>query len=829
MGFFNRLKTTLFTQDEVRRRAEEEAEFHLEMRAEEYRNQGMSEAEARLKARLGYGNVLRQQEQAGDTDMLAGLEGTMRDIKVGYRRLRRSPLFLVSSVLLLAIGLGVNAAVFSVLDTLFLRSLPFPGADRLVVLNEIRQNQNSNSNPKRIADWRKRVKAFEAVASSYGETMQLREREGNRPVTVMRVVGDWIALLGAPVVEGRRFEQSELRGGKVAMLTAKSRDLARVGDSIRLGAESYQVIGVVDNSAVLGEDVQVLTPIAVGLLDGPRRAGYLPVVARLKPGVSLAAAEAEATSVAEQLGREFPDTDRGTTVRIVPAQQAWTEDAREPALYIQGAAGLLLLITLVNLAGLLAARALERKKEDTVRLFLGAGRWHLIRLHLVESALLVGFGCAAAMLLAPWALALLQTNYGDDFAPIKSVAIDLRVFAFLILTGILSTLLFASVMAWQSSREKDLRGQSQFQLRNLLIVSEAALGLVLLTAAFQLVRDFNNLRFAPLGFKEQGLLSARAYLSWSSDNKDLRAAIERGLEQTSALPGVSAVAIVDRLPLEGGSQDSPVFIQGRSEKTPETVGLRMASNNYFALMGIPVLAGQLPTDDSSVLVNEAFAKRYLDNNAIGRNVSADGKSWRRVAGVVASVRYSSKQALARPEIFYSERTQYWPMLTFVIQTSQPAAALSPTLRKLWSEINPEADFKGVTSMENRIDEIVLQPRRQRDAVVIFGVIALLLVVAGVYGIMASDMLRRRREMGIRIAIGASRNHIIGIALSRAGGLSLVASIMGAVLILLLLRNWVEPLSVACGIAAICGGMLLAGFIPAWRGSRADPMLALRQD
>ncbi len=829
MGFLNRLKTTLFAQDEVRRRAEEEAEFHLAMRTEEYLNQGMTEAEARQKARLSFGNVLSQQEQAGDTDMLAGLEGTMRDVRVGYRRLRRSPLFLVSSVLLLAIGLGVNAAVFSVLDTLFLRSLPFPAADRLVVLNEIRQGKNSNSNPKRIADWRSRVSGFEIVASSYGESMQLREREGNRPVNVVRVVGDWLGLLGAPMIEGRRFTDDELRGGKVAILTAKYRSLARVGDTIRLGADAYQVIGVVDNSAALGEDRHVLTPIAADLLDGPRKAGYLPVVARLKQGVSIAAAEAEASSVAEQLGREFPDSDRGTRVRIVRAQEAWSEDAREPALYIQGAAALLLLITLVNLAGLLAARAMERKKEDTVRLFLGAGRWHLIRLHLVESALLVGFGCGAAMLLAPWALALLQANYGDDFAPIKNAAIDVRVFGFLMLTGVLSTLLFASVMAWQSSREKDVRGQSQFQLRNLLIVSEAALGMVLLAAAFQLVRDFNALRFSPLGFKEQGLLSARAYLSWSTDEKELRAAIQQGMEKTAALPGVSGVAIVDRLPLEGESQDGPVFIQGLPEKTPETVGLRMASNQYFGLMGIPLLAGQLPTDDSAVLVNEAFAKRYLDNNAIGRNVSGDGKSWKRVAGVVASVRYSSKQALPRPEIFYSERTQYWPMLTFVIQTSQPAAALSPTLRKLWAEINADADFKGVSSMETRIDEIVVQPRRQRDIIVIFGVVALLLVVAGVYGIMASEMMRRRREMGIRIAIGASRSDIIGIALSRALVLGVAASALGSLLIVLVLKQWVDSLSTGCGVAAILAGILLAGFVPAWRGSRADPMVALRQD
>lgn len=823
------MKSTLFSSEEVRRRAEDEAAFHLEMREGELIRKGHAPGKARHLARKAYGSIVRQQEQASDQDILAGLEGTLRDVKVAYRRLSRSPLFLVSSVLLLAIGLGVNTAVFSVLDTLFLRSLPYPNPDRLVVIEEFREGKISNSNPVRLNDWRSGVNAFEDVASTYGEAMQLHERDGNRSVQVIRVVGDWIGMLGVPVVQGRRFDADELKGAKLAMLTSKSRDLAHLGDNIRLGAATYQVIGIVDDSIAPGEDAQVVIPIDRELLEGSRRAGYLQGVARLKPTATIAATEAEANSVASRLEGQYPDTDRNMAVRIIPARDAWTADARKPALYIQAASGLLLLITLVNLAGLLAARALERYREDTVRLFLGAGRWHLIRLHLAEAGLLVTLGCLAAAVVAPWTLKLLKANYGSEFAPIMTAVIDARIFTFMIATGIASALLFAAIMAWQTSNERNPRGHSQFQLRHILIVTEAALGLVLLAAAFQLVRDFADLRFAPLGFREQGLLSARAYLSWSTDQKDLRAAVDRGKEQISALPGVSSVAVVDRLPLEGGSQDSPMLIQGQTEKTRDTVGLRMVSSNYFALMGIPLLSGQLPTDDNSVLVNETFARRYLDNSAINRNISTDGNRWHRIAGVVGDVRYSSKQSQPRPEVFLGDQTQFWPLLTFVIQTSQPASALAQPLRGIYSGINPDIDFRGVSSLENRLDEIVAQPRRQRDVAALFGAVALMLVIAGVYGMMASEMLRRRRELGIRIAIGATRANIISIALARAASLSIAASLAGGSILLLLLDRWVQPTAILAAVATVSAGMLTAGFIPAWRSSRIDPILALRQN
>ncbi len=829
MGFLNKLKNTLFHADTTRERAEDEAAFHLEMREQELIARGLSPDQARLEARQRYGNVLAQQEATSDTDVLPRLEAWLRDIRVSARRLSRSPLFLLSSVALLAIGLGVNTAVFSVLDALFLRPLPFNDPASLYVIDEIREGRVANSNPARLADWRARVTAFTAVSSTYGESLKLREGDSSRSVQAIRVCGDWVSLLGAPILAGRNFTMQELSGERVALLSARSRNLAPIGASIRLGSDLYQVIGVVSNTVAPGEDFDVVTPIPAGLLPGSRKAGYLQPVVRLKPGVSAAAAASELASVASQLAREYPDSEKDLRATLVPAQTAWTAEARRPALYVQAAAALLLIITLVNLAGMLAARALERQREDTIRLFLGAGRWHLIRLHLAEAGLVVLLSTIAAGFIAPTLLATLQRYYGDEFAPIRTAQLDLRVLAFLGLTGIIATLLFAAVMAWQTSREADPRGRFQFRFRSALILAQATFGLVLLATAFQLVEDFSNLRFAPLGIREQGLISTRFYLSWSVEEPKLRNAITASQREMLSIPGVSEVAVVDRLPLEGGSQDSPVFIRGRAEKTSETVGIRMASTNYFALMGIPLLAGSLPTDDYSVLVNQAFVRAWITGDPIGREISQSGKNWYRIAGVIGDVRYSTKSQSARPEVFFSERTQYWPMLTFVIRANRPAGELTEPLRQLFNRIEPEGDFRGVTTVTGRLDDLVAQPRHQRNIISVVGLLALLLVIAGVYALMAGEMLRRRREIGIRLAIGATRANIMGIALLRAARLAGLACLLGGGFCVYVLDTWVAPPALAIATATICLSMLFAAWLPAWRGSQADPILALRQD
>lgn len=829
MGFLNKLKTTLFSREDARARAEEEAQFHLEMSREALEERGIESGDAAARARMAYGNLARQQEAAGDADLFTGLEGMMRDVKVVYRRLRRSPLFLVSSVLLLALGLGVNAAVFSVMDTLFLRSLPYANADRLVVLEEIHNGRTSNSNPVRLADWSARMKGFEAVASQYGETAILHERDGNRAVATLRLAGDWPGLLGLKPLEGRLLRAEELRGGKVALLTERGRGLGKIGDTLRIGSDAFEVVGVVGDQVALGGDVDVLTPMPEGLLKGSRKAGFLQVVARLRAGVTAQAAEAEAASVAEQLGRDYPESDKGMTVRVVGAQKAWTQDARQPALWIEASSALLLLITMVNLAGLLAARAMERQREDTVRLILGAGRWHLMRLHLVEAGLVVAAGCAAAMLTAPWVLALLQANYGDDFAAIHTAQVDLRAFLYLLGVGAVSTICLAAVTGWQAAREPGPRGVGQFQLRSALIVAEAALGLVLLAVSLQMMRDFSALRFAPNGFQEQGLLNARVDLPWGDGGYKLEEVIRRGMEEIAAMPGVTGVAVVDRLPLEGNSQDGQMFVDGQAEKTRETVGQRMATNGYFALMGIPLLAGELPREQNSVLVNESFAKTYLNGNAVGHSVSRDGKTAWRISGVVGNVRTNSKDQGARAEMFGNESNMFWPKLNVVIRTSQTPASISPALRSTFTGISNLASFAGVRTLESRIDEIVAKPRRQRDIVSIFGSAALALVIAGVYGIMASEMARRRKEMGIRAAIGASQGNLIALGLKRAAALSLAACVVGGVLVVFLLSRYVNGQALAEGCLAITAGMLGAALIPAWRTARVDPMLALRQD
>lgn len=806
MGFWTRLKTTLLGREEARERAEDEAAFHLEMREEELLRRGVAPGDAARMARAAYGNVARMQETAGDVDVVVWLEGLMRDLRVAARRLMRSPVFVVSSVVLMTIGLGVNAAVFSVMDALFLRPLPFAQADRLVVIEERREGRVANSNPGRLADWRERVKSFEAVASNYGEV--------ERGVVVMRVAGDWPGLLRVGMIEGRGFTAEELRGGAVALLTEKGRQLAKLGEVVRLGSQSVQVIGVVPQTVALDGETEVLVPMSAAMQRGSRKAGYLSGVARLREGVSREAAEAEVASVAAELARAYPETDRGMTVRLVDAQKAWTEEARRPALYVQAAAGLLLCIALVNLAGLLAARAMARSHEDRVRLSLGAGPWHLLRLHLTEAGLVVALGVVGAIAVAPMALSVLQALYAADFPLILMAQVDVRVLGALLVVAVLSAGVCAGVMAGRG-----------FSFRNVLVVGEAAIGVVLLAVALQLVQDFSRLRFAPLGIREMGLVSARAYLPWSTDADEVRRVIDQGREQLAALPGVVDVAVVDRLPLEGGSQDSPVFVDRQAEKTRETVGIRMGTRNSFAVLGIPVLAGEVSTDENTVVVNETFARRYLNGAAVGRRVSQDGKRWWRVAGVVGDVRYSSKEAVPRPEVFFGERSQYWPMLTFVAKTSQPVGQLAPGVRKVLGTVAPGADLRGVSSVAGRIDEIVAEPRKQRDVVGVFGVVALVLVLAGVYGVMASEMLRRRKEFGIRAAVGASSARLLGVGLGRALRLGACAVALGGVVVLF--DSWVGLGAWAAAAGVVMLGMVLAALGPAWRSAHVDPMDALR--
>jgi putative ABC transport system permease protein len=829
MGLWQRLRNTVAGVDAARERAEQEAAFHLEMKTEELVRRGMEPTEARAQARREYGNAVALQERASDEDVFGELEAGVRDVKVAWRRLRRSPLFLVSSVLLLAIGIGVNAAAFSVVNLVFFRGLPYAAGERLVVVQEKRKGEDSNSNPVRQRDWGERVKAFAGIASYYGESTVLRETNGNRPITVAVLVGDWFGLTQVRALEGRVLRADEMRGGNVAVLTERGRNLGKLDGKIRVGGGVYTVVGVVPDDAAYGEEVEVMLPAQAGLLDGPRRAGFLTSVARLRDGVGMAAAQAEATAVAKALEREYPKTDADLEVELIRADRALTAAARKPAGMLQALAGLLLLVTLVNLGGLFLARGMERERESAVRVFLGAGRGHLLRLHLVEAALLVGVALGISVLVAEWCLRLAVYVYGDSFALLKTLRLDAGVYALLAVLGVAATVVFALLMGWRSGTERRVPGQGQFRLRAALIVAQAALGTLLLAAAIQMVVEFRKVQGAPVGFAPQGLVSVRVDLPWDTEMATLREAMLRGREEMLALPGVTAVEIADRLPLEGGTQSGEVFVRGREQKVGDQVGYRSVTPGYFGVMGIPLVEGTLPRVENEVVVNREFAVRYLDGRAVGKAVSPDQKRWFQVVGVVGGVRVATDEEKPRKELYTIMGSSYWPKLSFVLRTAAVPGELAPRVRKLWANLSDVATVRGVDTVEERMDLALRQPRSRRDLVVVFALVALALVLTGTYAVMASDVLRRTREMGIRMAVGATRLSVVGLSLGRALRLALAAIGLAAALGVGLAGSWIDGGPLAAGALATLAGMVAAAVVPAWRGSRVQPLEALRHE
>jgi putative ABC transport system permease protein len=844
MGLFTRLKNTLLGREAVHQRAEEEAQFHLQMKTEELIEDGMDPHEAQLQARRQFGNLLQQQEATGEMDLMLWLENWMRDLTIAWRRLRSRPAFLITAVTLLSLGIGVNAAIFSVVDLLLLRPLPYDQPDRLVVLQE---RPGSNSNPQRLRDWQQRVPAFSAVAGQYGENIALRMDDRLEAVFIQRLVGDLVGMLRQPILAGRNFTAKELEGDNVALVAQSA--LARyfpgnpqeaLGKSVRLGNESFQIIGVLADAQGVGERPAFLVPGERDILNGPRRAGFLVIGARLADGETLDSAMAQVRGVAQQLAQQYPETDADLQPKLLTLQDALAQEARSQVLLVQAASGLLMLIACINLAGLLTARAMERRRESAIRVFLGAGRGHLVRLYLSESFILVLLGGLGACLAASWILALLQQTFAAELDRLQDAAIDSRVLIFLAALSVVCGLLFAIAPAWQAARVQTLEHISRFRFRNGLVVLEAALSLILLVGALQLGKSLLELKQRPLGFQPEETIMLRVDLSWATPPKELITFTDAMLADLRALPQTRSVGLADRLPLGGGTQSGVLHIRGEAKPTANQVGFRSVDSGYFSTLGIPLLSGEWSDFQNTAVVNESLARKYLRGNPIGQMISADGNTWYRVSALAGNTRSNRGEAEPMPAVFFHfhNYASPWPLLHFVIKTREPAALLAPAIRAAVARHNPTALLKTIQPMDSFLNTVTEAPRHQASLAALFAGLALLLVLTGVYGVMAGEMTQRTREMGIRMAIGATSLEVLRLGLSRGLGLAAIGASLGAVFAwatLQALQSQIEALRVIdtsiilLAALLVVAGMALAAFVPAWRASRIDPSMALRTE
>lgn len=875
MGLLDRLAGSLWRRERVARDLADEIAFHVEERTRDNLAAGMSPDAAAADARRRFGNVPLLQERARDMDVVAWLDGTVRDAGQALRSLRRRPGLVATAVLTLALGIGATSAIYSVVDAVLLRPLPLPDHAAVVMLREARAGTPIGGNAARFRDWQRELAGVHDLAGFYGEATVLTGRGDPERLTLLRTFGPVLRLTGAGVARGRGFTPEEERGegAPVALLSHGlwrrrfGGDPAIMGQSVGLGGTSYTVVGILAPGPRYPDGQDVVSPAPRGFQEDGRRGGnYFTIIGRLAAGTTLAAATAEAAAIARRFSERYPETDGALTATLAPLQEVETAETRGPLLLLLGAVGLVLLIACVNIASLLLARAAERRHEAAIRVALGAGRGSLLRLYLLESGWLALAGGLGGLLVAWAGLPLLVRILPAELPRLSGATLDWNValFAALVATG--AGLLFGLAPAWQAARaeraHEALRdgGRSTTgarpRARRALVVVQVALSMVLLVSAGLLARSLYQMRGVATGVVPGQVLVVQIAFPWDTDAARLHDFYRRALEDLAALPGVRDVGLADRLPLEGGTQSRPIRLGDPaaaqvSLPDDESIPYRAVSEGYFRTVEVPLLAGRMWRDDDAgrvreVVVNQEFARRYLPaTQPVGARISFDGApaadtalTWYEVVGVVGDMRVELNQPAQPPEVFLSYRSTYWPLASLALRTQGDPAALTAAVRAALRRIDPDQIIDGIVPLERQLGRASAASRVRTWLVGVFALAALLLSAIGLYGVLASDVAQRRHEIGLRMALGAEPRQVLGMTVRqglRVTVAGLLAGGAGALAAGRLLSSSLfgvdagDPLTFGAAGLVLLVVALAASYLPARRAARLDPMVALRRE
>jgi putative ABC transport system permease protein len=805
----------------------------------------------------------------------------IRDLRRAVRGLLREPGFTVAALLTLGLGIGAATAIFSMVDAVLLRPLPFAGQDRLMVVWGEMRARNLPKVEVSIQDWqdwRTLNHVFADLAVITTTDSDMAETGGAEPnhVRGRLVSANFFSLLGARPALGRTFAPAEERPAapRVAVLgygfwrRRFGGDPKVIGRQVKLDGDSHTVIGVMPAAFRFPADADVFTTLAPLYADPESRTlRIFKAIGRLRPGVGLDTARRDMTALSGRLQRERPRADDGYGALVVPLADEILGDSRRALLLLLGAVGLLLLIACVNVAGLLLARATSRQKEAALRTALGAGRMRLVAQLLAESLALSGAAAVVGLLLAWLGVRVLSALGGTDVPRLDEIALDGRALAFAIGVAAGTALLFGLAPALHTASPdlavalkeggKASAGVRSGRLRATLVVFEVALALVVLVGAGLLVRSFVNLERTDLGFRPQGVLAFRATLNGSKYPEPRRwaAFYTAAVRRLGALPGVRQAAAVLMRPLSGPiGWEYYYAIEGQSRdeaRANPIANHERVSPGYFAAMGIRLLAGRdfawSDTDRAPavVIVNASTARRaWPGQSAIGKRLRwlEPGKHpWLQVVGVVDDVRYRDVQTV-RPDVYVPYLQEpHWAM-DLIVESATDPLALAPAARREIAEIDREQPISGLTTMEQAVSDSLAGPRLRTLLLSAFAALALLLAAVGLYGIIAYTVARRRQEIGIRLALGAGRGAIArlvlrqGLALTAAG---LAAGIAAVIAGLAGGTGWID--SLLYGVSAtdlttfavvpllLVAVALLASLLPARRATRVDPLVALRAE
>jgi putative ABC transport system permease protein len=867
MSWLRRLVNTL-RPGRLEREIDREIAFHLTERADDLRDSGLNDEQARRLARIRFGNPLAQRERTRDADIALWLDSAARNVRYAVRSLTRTPGFTAVVVLTLALAIGANSAVFSAFDAVLLRPLALPDADRLTHVSQVHDVRGETTvAPIRVLDWDRLNTTFQSITSYTLEDVS--DTTGDLPEQVRRaiVLPRFLETWRVSPLLGRGFIDAEYRSGSTfAVLISErywrrrfgaDRDVLR--KSVRMGDRSYAIVGVLPETFMFPErdvDWWMPTPIEERwALD--RSATWHIAVGRLKPGVTIEQARADLAAVQTQLGRNYPDTDAALRVHMVPYKDHVIGNTRDSLWLIFAAVSVLLLIACTNIAALLLSRGTQRVQEVAVRRSLGASRASVIAQMLTESAVLAVCGAAAGLLVASFTSSALR-RLAPELPRLEEIAVDARIVFYTTAIAAAVSMLCGLVPALRSSRTALVAGHARTRvstrqtLQWLLVGVQITLSVMLLAGAGLLLRSVDKLSRVSAGFDATGVLTFQVSASFAEagNYEPIVQRINRTLDELRALPGVEATA--SSLSLPGVTSEFQVVYRVAETGSTAIADARIVSPSYFQTLQIPLVEGELcrrPPDPRSigeVMVNRAFADRYSPGRSVvglhvlrhegPEGVRIEGVG-HRIAGVVADAREVGLDRTPVPVIYgcFSAPT---PSPWFLVRTAADPIAIVGAVRSRMRELEPLRSVYDIASLDERIGEVFAQNRLRTWLLSCFALSALALVCAGVYGTLSYAVSVRRREVAVRLALGALRTTVVTQLMGTSIRVVAVASAIGLGLSLLFTRSLAtmlygvtpsDPATLAAVVGLVVTVAGIAAVIPATRAVLMQPMRTLREE
>ena len=788
----------------------------------------------------------------------------------------KAPAFTTLVVVILGLGIGINTAIFSIVYAVALKPLPFAEPSRLIAVHG---GRTTSSDPALAypdyIDFRDQVTTIEHLGGYASGAVTLTGSGEADGLDASFVTPEFFQILGVQPLAGRLFESNDnVKGAApVAILSEAlwrrrfAADPAVVGRLITLDSTGFTIAGVMPQGfefPYLADRVEIWIPMVAdqfvaSMMDG-RGASFMNAIGRLRPGATVGEAQSELAAIAGRLAQQYPQTNAGRTIAVLPLRDDIVDDYRQGLVLLLGAVGVVLLIACANVANLLLARGAARHKEMAIRIALGAGRARLIRQLLVESLALSIAAGVVGVILALWGVAALVAATPLEIPRLQGARVDVAVLAFATFVSMATGIVFGVTPALQLSRTdhgealsdagRGSSGVRAARTGRALVVAEIALSLVLLTAAGLLVRSFLRLQQVEPGFVPQRAVTMQLLMPGSrypDEDAQIRF-FRRVLDQTASAPGVQSAAVASTLPMSGSSLGAGFTIDGHPLANPAdrpTAAGFAVSPEYFATMGIPLLRGRgfSARDDEKAppvaIINETMALRFWPGeDPVGRRLTSYGGVSREVVGIVRDVKTRDLAETAGPQLYTPYVQRPWPFLAVVARTTGDPVALSATLRQAVAAVDPDLATGDVRTIDEYLAQSVATPRFNATLIAGFAALALFLAGCGLYGVMSYAVAQRSREIGIRMALGAQPGDVRGMVVAQAlkmGLTGLIVGLAGALVASRLLDKLLfgigpsDPATFAAVCTMLLGVVLIAAYLPARRATRVDPMVALRAE